>query len=108
MSRYLLLVVLSIAVFAAKADCSGYQCQDVTITKLVVTTTGDVSISTSGDESALSCNAGSSGYIKLRKSVENFEEVYSLFLAFRIANKPLFIRTTEAGVCDVVYVVSTD
>lgn len=90
----------------AVAVCSGGSCKDVTITRLYVTADGDTVISTSGDESQLSCSAGPSGYIKLRSTSTNYNATYSLLLASHISQDPIWVRASDSGDCTIVYLVS--
>lgn len=90
----------------AVAACSGNSCKDVTITTLYVTADGDSVISTSGDESQLSCSAGASGYIKLKSSSTNYNATYSLLLAAHISQSPLWVRASDSGECTIGYLVS--
>ena len=87
------------------AECSGFMCSDVTITRMVVRADGDVSIRTSGTESNLSCDA-TSDYIALEKSATNYNATYSLLLAAHSTKSLINIRTTDSGECKVVYIYS--
>ncbi len=109
MFRILLLILICLLLAPlARADCSGVSCTDVLITRMFITASGNSVISTSGDESQLSCNAGPSGYITLRTGQSNYNAVYSLILAAHTTGSPLWVRTTthSSGSCDVFYVVS--
>lgn len=106
--KFVFLALMLPLVFSSPtwAACNEYSCTGELITRLVVTKDGDISIGTSGDESALDCDAGSSNYIKLRHGVNNFIHIYSLLLTAQTTNRPLWIRTNKSGQCEVVYVVS--
>jgi hypothetical protein len=83
----------------AFAACNGVSCSDVKITRLYVTANGNTVISTSGDESKLTCNAGSSGYISLDPNSSNYNSTYSLLLTAHTTEHPIWIRTTDSGSC---------
>ena len=89
------------------SECGGVSCTDVKITRLYVTANGDTVISTSGDESKLSCDAGSSGYITLEQGGNrNYNSTYALLLASHTTGYPIWVRTSEAGACKIIYIVS--
>ncbi|MDK1311239.1 hypothetical protein [Pseudoalteromonas ardens] len=90
----------------ALATCGGVSCTGVKITRIVVESDGGTVISTSGDESKLSCDAGSNGYIKLDPSSKNYDSVYSLILTAHTTEHPIWVRTTDSGVCKLIYAVS--
>lgn len=91
-----------------RAACNTTSCTDVLITRMYVTPSGHSIISTSGDESQLSCNAGSNGYITLRTGQSNYNATYALLLAAHTSQSPVWVRATThaSGSCDVLYVVS--
>ncbi|MBQ4837221.1 hypothetical protein [Pseudoalteromonas luteoviolacea] len=103
---FLTAALASLFSFNAAAECAGVSCTNVKITRIVTIAKGGVSVSTSGDESKLSCNAGSSGYIKLRPEDSNYNAVYSLLLTAHTTGHPIWIRTSESGECSLVYAVS--
>jgi len=88
------------------AECEGHSCVDVKITRLYVQADGDTIISTSGDESKLSCDSGSDGYITLDYDSKNYKEIYSLLLTVHTMGKAVWVRTTTSGACKIFYVVS--
>ena len=88
------------------AECSGTNCSDVIVDRLVVRANGNVSIRTSGDETLLSCDSGAKGYLELDRNATNYDAMYSLLLAVHTTKKPIWVRTTDSGICEVVYVVS--
>ncbi|RYV04076.1 hypothetical protein SOPP22_01350 [Shewanella sp. OPT22] len=100
---FVILTLFSTFVFG---NCDGNSCSPVKVTRLVLSSSGDISIGTSGDESKLSCNAGSNNYISLRKTHENFQNIYALLLASQMSEHSLWIRATNSGACEVIYVVS--
>lgn len=103
-----LLTVLVTSIFTSNvfAGCDGVSCTGVKITRLVITTDGDTVISTSGDESKLSCNAGKNGYLTLRPNASNYNSVYALLLTAHTTGHPLWVRTSESGACHILYVAS--
>ncbi|CAA0124766.1 Uncharacterised protein [BD1-7 clade bacterium] len=89
------------------SDCDGTSCTGVKVNRLFVTTTGNLSIGTSGSEKNLDCDAGKSGYIKLERDAPNFNQIYSLLLAAHTSEKTLWVRTYDGdGPCKILYVVS--
>lgn len=105
--KYLLSIVL-IAIFSVPvmADCVGNSCTGVKITRMYVTADGGTTISTSGDESKLNCDAGNAGYIELDSSVKNYNATYALLLTAHTTGHPVWVRTSDSGNCQVIYVVS--
>jgi hypothetical protein len=92
---------------SASADCSGHSCTNVSISRLIVEADGGVTISTSGDESKLDCNAGQNGYIWLNSESKNYHATYSLLLSAHTLSHPIWIRTNDGeSACQLVYVVS--
>jgi hypothetical protein len=87
------------------ADCSGVSCDLVLIERIVVSSSG-VSVRTSGDESKLSCDAGSGNYLALEREHANFNAIYSVLLASHTIDNPLRIRVVDTGPCYISYVVS--
>ena len=104
--KYILLILFSLASLAVRADCDGHSCTYVKITRMYVEAEGDTVIGTSGDESNLSCDAGSNGYITLDSGVKNYKEIYSLLLTAHTIEKLIWVRTTNSGTCKISYVVS--
>ncbi|MEY8198704.1 MAG: hypothetical protein RPS47_05645 [Colwellia sp.] len=104
--------LLSLMIFfssAAFSECGGGSCTDVKITRMFISADGNSVIGTSGDESKLSCDAGSKGYITLDKDTsENYNAVYALLLAAHTTEHPMRIRTNESenDACKIIYVVS--
>ena len=101
-------VVFSLVLTASTvyADCAGVSCTLVKINRLVVYTNGDVQINTDGDESLLSCDAGTYGYLTLKKDSSNFNAVYSFLLTAKTVDKTINrIRVTGAGLCEIAYVI---
>ncbi len=108
MSMKKLIVFLIFSCFSGltQAECGGHACSQVRIVRLAVSSYGDVKINTTGDESSLSCNADSYGYLSLKKQAENFEELYSLLLALKMTDTVIDrIRTTDSGPCEIAYVI---
>ena len=104
--RLIVGLILVTTSLSSLADCSSVNCSAVKITRMVVNAEGDIGLGTSGNESNLSCDAGSSGYITLKKMSSNFDHLYSLILSAHVTNHPVTIRTTNASTCEVVYLVS--
>ena len=88
----------------ALAECSGNNCVGK-LTRLYVTSGGNVAIRTAGDESQLNCDAGSGSYIFLHKEHPGFDSIYSLLLTAHTTEQPIWIRTTGTESCSVGYVV---
>ena len=88
------------------AECGGYSCGDVVVTRLVVRADGDISVGTSGDESLLTCDSGEKGYLTLDSQSANHAELYSLLLTAHTTEHPLWIRATDSGSCVINYIVS--
>ncbi len=106
MKKFLLTISFLLLNTSVYAECEQWSCVDVKITRLYVNADGDTLLSTSGDETKLSCTASSNTYIKLEKSSANYDATYSLLLAAHTLEHPVWIRTSTSGDCKVVYVVS--
>lgn len=106
MKKIVFLILLSIFAAGLFAECDGGQCANVKITRMYITPNGNTVISTSGDESKLSCNAGANGYISMAVEQKNYNATYSLILMAHSTGHPISIRTTESGSCSIQYVVS--
>jgi hypothetical protein len=100
------LIMASLSAISYGACDNSHNCTNVTIDRLVVSAEGETTIGTSGDESTLSCDAGANGYIKLNRSHQNYDAVYSLLLTAHITQSVVWVRTNDAGTCEIVYVVS--
>ncbi len=99
-----ILFVTAITSGSALADCSGNNCIG-TITRLFITSTGNVSVRTSGDESQLNCDAGTGSYLTLDKNHPGFNPIYSLLLTAHTTEQQIWIRTGGTDSCFVSYVV---
>ncbi|MGR3972042.1 hypothetical protein [Shewanella sp. 1180_01] len=106
MKKIVFLILLSIFSTGLFAECAGHQCSNVKITRMYISPSGDTIISTSGDESKLSCDAGTSGYLSMAVEQKNYNATYSLILMAHSTGHPIAIRTTESGSCKIQYVVS--
>lgn len=106
--RVIFLLVAMICSSVSWADCDQVSCVDVQVTRMYVTANGETIIGTSGDESQLSCEAGSQGYITLRTGQKNYNATYALILAAHASESLIWVRTvtSSTGSCDVLYVVS--
>ncbi|MGP1351958.1 MAG: hypothetical protein ACTS1Z_01420 [Parasphingopyxis sp.] len=105
--RYVLSLIAAISVGIpsfASASCSGVFCGDVTIERLVVSNNGDVSIRTSGDETQLDCDPGSSLYLKFRTTDTAYAEWYAMSLTAYVQQAPITFRMIGGtGTCYVSY-----
>jgi hypothetical protein len=105
-TKILLLLVCVFFSVNCFAECLGNSCTGVKITRMVVTANGNTSVSTSGTESLLSCNAGTGNYLKLNIEQKNADAVYALLLTAHTTEQPLWLRMDSAGECNIIYVVS--
>lgn len=105
--KFIWYVLLSMIFVAnAHANCDGNGCVDVKITRIIVNLDGSTVIGTSGDESKLNCDAGSSGYISLDINARNYSSTYALLLSSHTTEHPIWVRTNTSGSCQLVYAVS--
>ena len=101
-----LLLVLGFGYTTAYADCNGNACVNVKIKRLFVRSEAGISISTTGNETNLNCAGPGHTYIELRTSHPNYDEIYSLLLAAKLADYDVWIRTVTSTVnCRIQYVV---
>lgn len=93
----------------ARADCDSIRCVGK-IERIYLDRTW-VNISTDGQEANLNCTlaiaqSGGQGYVRLHKTHENYQAIYSTLLSAKIANMPVNIRiSTGSADCAVAYVV---
>ncbi|MFA7823711.1 hypothetical protein [Aeromonas dhakensis] len=106
MKKIVLPILFSMFSTELFAECADVQCANVKVTRMYVTPNGNTVISTSGDESKLSCNAGANGYISMAVEQKNYDATYSLILMAHSTGHPITIRTAESGSCSIQYVVS--
>ena len=92
--------------FSVLADCDGWVCRDVEISKLYLTSGGHVQVGTSGDESKLDCDVNEANELILDSDHPGFEEIYALLLVSHVQDRKLLIRTAKYGTCDISYVIS--
>ena len=113
MKKILLSVlVLGSMVVGANAACVATGCTGK-ISKLYMTNTGTLYVSTDGDEKALNCaagagNGGVSGlYMSLKEGDIGKNAMYSLLLTAKTTNKSVTIRIQEGtSDCRVLYVTN--
>lgn len=104
MKRTIVALSCTLLPLATMADCAGYNCSNVKIKRLVVYLNGDVNVSTDGNESYLTCETDTYGYLRLPSSSPNFDAAYSMLLSAKMADIPVArIRTTESGQCEIIY-----
>ncbi|WP_435274578.1 hypothetical protein ACMAZF_14995 [Psychrobium sp. nBUS_13] len=106
MKYFILTIIFFFFSNNAIAHCTGNSCTNVKITRIYVNPDNNTVISTSGDESKLNCDAGKNGYITLDPNGKNYNSTYSLLLTAHTTEHPIWVRTSAAGSCKVVYVVS--
>ncbi|MGP1282034.1 MAG: hypothetical protein ACTS1X_03570 [Parasphingopyxis sp.] len=88
----------------ALADCSGVFCNDVTIDRLFVSGTGDIALRTSGDETQLDCDPGSSLYLRFATTVSAYSEWYAMVLTAYVQQAPITFRMVGGtGECTINY-----
>lgn len=106
MKKLVLIILGLLTTTSAIAECGGVSCVDERITRIYVNADGDTLISTSGDETKLSCTPSSNKYITLEKSSTNYDATYSLLLMAHTTEHPIWVRTNSSGDCKLVYAVS--
>ncbi len=84
----------------ASANCTGNSCRNVKIDRIYVRNTDDIYINTTGDETQLNCRPIQGKYIALRPSHRQFDQVYSLLLSTKLADKDIWIRVVNAPTAD--------
>ena len=103
LGKYVLFLVVLLPTIV-NADCSANACSNVYVDFLYVRANGDVSVGTSGTETGLNCTPGSDVYLRLHKSDQSSDFVYSTLLAAQLANKKVTIRTIGGSSdCQIMY-----
>lgn len=103
-----LLTALFVTSNPALSECAGFNCSNVLVTRIVVRPyNANVQIRTSGDESKLTCDAGSGNYLNIGSDQVNYDSTYSLLLTAHTTQSPISIRTNGDGSsCVIQYIVS--
>lgn len=84
------------------ANCAGTYCANVKVENLYTTTTGNILLMTSGDESKLTCSGTDGSYVTLNTDDRNSDKVFSILLAAKTADKAVGVRiTANSGGCEI-------
>ncbi|WP_158246614.1 hypothetical protein [Erythrobacter sp. SAORIC-644] len=91
---------------SASAACNPIACDEVYISHLRVSLSGDILIDTTGDESLLNCTLLSGGYITLSASHPGADKIYAMLLSAQAQGKPIGrIRIQDgSSPCHIAYV----
>ena len=88
---------------SAQAGCGGNACTDVKVTLVYTNGYDSTWLSTSGDESALSCTA-SSNLLQITPTVSKADWLFSTVLSAYYSGAPINVRLNDSGPCVVAYV----
>lgn len=101
------ILLLTSLLFTQKvfADCNAHNCINVKVSRLFVSI-NKTFVSTSGNEKLLSCTASEDIYLTIEPDAKNYNALYSLLLSSHISGATVDIRTTAAGNCEILYLVS--
>lgn len=95
MKKFLSLMVLSLIPAFAYSDCLNRACTNVTIENLYITSTSNIIVETSGDESKLNCSGTGGLYFTLSTDAKNAEFIFSALLTAVAANKSVQVNTYD-------------
>ena len=100
------LAVASIGTSLNAAGCAGLTCDGVTITEVVATSWGSITVNTSGDETALSCTPFANVYLYAASAAAGKNAIYSALLTAQTTQKQVRIDLSadSAGHCQIAYI----
>jgi len=82
-------LALSTITTAVFADCSAKGCYNVTVKKVLVATTGDILVATSGTEANLNCDSVVDQYMTVPVNNPGKNAMYSMFLTATTTGKKM-------------------
>ena len=88
------------------AGCTGTTCDQVTITEVLATSWGAITVNTSGTETALSCTPFGGKYLYAAADAAGKNAIYSALLTAQTTKKKVRIDVTadSAGKCQIAYI----
>ena len=94
---------------AARAECSAFSCNAVSVSQLVMTGAGGFYVGTSGNEQLTGCTPNSGVYLYMANS-GNFKEIYATLLAAQLSNRIVSIELNPSitATCTISYVTLTE
>jgi len=81
------LLMLGVLTSGSYATCQASGCYDVNVEKVLVTTTGDILVATSGTEASLDCPSVVNQYMTVTVNNPGKNAMYSMFLTAQTTNK---------------------
>ena len=97
----ILITALSVS---ANAVCASYGCTG-TVTRLQVTSTGNIQVGIDGDATAMNCTPVANAYSEIDLTAAGGNAIYSALLTAHTTNKPILVRIVEGSSnCEIAYV----
>ena len=97
-------IAMGTLVSSAYATCASYGCTG-TVTRLQVTSTGNVQVGIAGDATQMNCTAVASAYSEVNLSAAGGNAIYSALLTAQTTQKSILVRIVESSSnCAIAYV----
>ena len=102
-----LCAVLGLSSVASASPCTATLCRDTRIDRLFATAGGDVLVSPiDGGQSNLNCTANSGQYLTLPQAHPNYDAIFKMLLAAKVARAPIWVRIVDnTPNCEIAYLV---
>lgn len=99
-----------------QSECAAYSCSAVSVSQLVMTSTGGFYVATSGNEQLSACTPNSGVFLYMPPdlpppgAVPNFKAIYATLLAAQLANKLVTIDMSPSisSPCTISYVTISE
>jgi hypothetical protein len=88
-----------------QAQCTGNRCNGLVDRLYTDSSSNSVLVGTNGDEAALLCTPQEGAYLRLFPSQPRFTQIYDSLLEAVTFGRPVRIRVTNSGDCQIVYVI---
>jgi len=97
-------VAVAALAVSAQATCASYGCTGK-VTRLQVTSGGNVQVGIAGDASKMNCTAVAGSYSEVDLSQAGGKAIYSALLTAQTTGKPILVRIVEnSSDCAIAYV----
>ena len=104
--KKIMLSILGISALTTSmyAGCSGAACIDVSVDKIVVTSS-TIFVATSGDESSLNCTSPANVFTTLSATEASSKAMYSALLTAQTIKKNIKLRIVDgSATCQIAYI----